>query len=137
MVMIWIQSVVNRTPDGPSFDSATSATAGQAVLVAQITNWRSHGLALTVSSQWEAEIRPRGGEQRPTGHAFPKRGVSNQQMVRARLGPLTPAMPWAALPRDQDETRRTDGQARQARVQNFTPLKLEVTGGPGCWSESQ
>lgn len=104
MVMIWIESVVNRTPDGPSLDSATSPTASQAVLGAQIINWRPQGLArpflangkprrtLTVGSNGQRDAPSQKGacqinkwQERDWGH-LPLRCPAERASETRRIG---------------------------------------------------
>lgn len=124
MVVIWIQSVVNRTPDAPLSDSATSSTASQAVLGGTDHKLAPSRPGSTAPSEWEAAFRPHCGEHRPTRRAFPKRGVSNQQMARARLGPITPALPCR-----ESETRR-DGLADR-RDCKISPTRSHKGQGGG------
>lgn len=123
MVMIWIESVVNRTPDGASLDSATSPTASQAVLGAQIINWRPHGLARPFLANGKARrtltVGSNGQRDAPS-----QKGACQINKWQER--------DWGHLPlrcpaERASETRRIGGQVR---LQNFPHPELQGTRGP-------
>lgn len=120
--MIWIESVVNRTSDGPSLDSATSPTASQ---TAQITNWRPHGLAHPAPANGKL-LRALAVGSNGQRDAPSQKGACQINKWQER--------DWGHLPLrcPAERTRRTDGQARPAK---FPPLKLEATGVKGHSAE--
>lgn len=133
--VIWVESVVNRTPDGPSLDSATSPTASQAVLTAQITNWRPHGLARPFLANGVPRRTLPVGSNGQRDAPSQKGACQINKWQERDWGHLPLRMPCREG--ERDETGRTGGLADR-RDCKISPTKARSDRGePQCWSESQ
>lgn len=127
--MIWAQSVVNRTPDGPSFDSATSATASQAVLVAQITKLAPTRSGFDPSQRMGSRGRAWRWGATANKTRLPKKGRAKSTNGKSEIGATLDHSPLRYPPQRarRDENGLTDW--RTGETAKFPPTKARSDRG--------